>query len=609
MADVGATEHQLSELLSNGTGSTGTYDLIVRSSKILEYSYNWKGKQVTTQKLEVELQSLNPSQYCLGAAKLLAGDKRELKELCEKFKKSTTWKCSNVKLVTEKPAFIHTACRIVIDLRKSHWTVVLQSAKFPKAPTPTCSIADILQLKQMQRFDLLAIVTKILDERRPSVGSIIADVRLVDDSKDPRDTATEPANASIPITLFFTNEEQFSTFKESIGAKPLLFMCLSGDRGKDGKVVVRTLKDLSWWEPGAGEKHDHLMSIASTLPDVRVSDVAGLHLFQGQDAADYANVTATLSACIFMDPPSANLIEAGHESLFQLNHIYVPPPQKGDSIKAKNGTRLFVKLAMAGFLETQQKEYEEHVESGELRHSILSSLRVRVKKSPAADSPPSTFFAQGSQGTDSPPATEQINAMVVEAQACTLEHIPNDSVQAIQDVLGGMPQTSDRIATVTLQQLQVSPFYSMLTDLEPVDKALVLLKYNQRSSGKNLGDGFRIVTENVQDAMDDTNQKRYGTIALCSVEKSPDFIAQKDSVAICVISKVTSPLNPYSGKTADLYVEAMEVVPASDTQRAIEMMSKLQTASSIKHGNTEVSDEQAWRQKKCRRLTKYPTMT
>jgi hypothetical protein len=366
----------------------------------------------------------------------------------------------------------------------------------------------------MQRFDLLAIVTKILDERRPSVGSIIADVRLVDDSKDPRDTATEPANASIPITLFFTNEEQFSTFKESIGAKPLLFMCLSGDRGKDGKVVVRTLKDLSWWEPGAGEKHDHLMSIASTLPDVRVSDVAGLHLFQGQDAADYANVTATLSACIFMDPPSANLIEAGQESLFQLNHIYVPPPQKGDSIKAKNGTRLFVQLdcmdgsklirlafrqkamlAMAGFLETQQKEYEEHFESGELRHSILSSLRVRVKKSPAADSPPSTFFAQGSQGTDSPPATEQINAMVVEAQACTLEHIPNDSVQAIQDVLGGMPQTSDRIATVTLQQLQVSPFYSMLTDLEPVDKALVLLKYNQRSSGKNLGDGFRIVTE------------------------------------------------------------------------------------------------------------------
>ena len=38
MADVGATEHQLSELLSNGTDSTGTYDLIVKSCNILDYS-------------------------------------------------------------------------------------------------------------------------------------------------------------------------------------------------------------------------------------------------------------------------------------------------------------------------------------------------------------------------------------------------------------------------------------------------------------------------------------------------------------------------------------------------------------------------------------------
>ena len=51
---------------------------------------------------------------------------------------------------------------------------------FPEAPEPTTTIADVLQLKQIQRFDLMAIPTEIIDERTSGTGMRIADVRLVD---------------------------------------------------------------------------------------------------------------------------------------------------------------------------------------------------------------------------------------------------------------------------------------------------------------------------------------------------------------------------------------------------------------------------------------------
>jgi len=147
-------------------------------------------------------------------------------------------------------------CRITIDLRKSTATAMLQSASFPRTPCPTTTIADILTLKQMQRFDLMAIPDTILDERRSGAGQHIADVRLIDGSKDPRDKADAPANATIPVTLWFKSNEEFAAFKEHIGCTPLLFLCLAGNLGKDKKVNVSTVKDQSWWEKASGTKCD-----------------------------------------------------------------------------------------------------------------------------------------------------------------------------------------------------------------------------------------------------------------------------------------------------------------------------------------------------------------
>ena len=85
------------------------------------------------------------------------------------------------------------------------------------------------------------------------------------------------------------------------------------------------------------------------------------------------------------------------EHLYQLNHVYVVPPNKGDSIKTTDD-RLFARLdvwdyskqislafrskamlQLASLEATESKEYEERLGNDELRHPLLASLRLRVQ--------------------------------------------------------------------------------------------------------------------------------------------------------------------------------------------------------------------------------------
>ena len=59
---------------------------------------------------------------------------------------------------------------------------MLQSTRFPTAPEPVTTIAAILQLKDPQRFDLMAVPARILDKRRSGVGQVIVDVHLAEGS-------------------------------------------------------------------------------------------------------------------------------------------------------------------------------------------------------------------------------------------------------------------------------------------------------------------------------------------------------------------------------------------------------------------------------------------
>ena len=166
-ATVPQTEEvQLAELVNQEACRSCEIELKVIRAQIVCYTYSWNGKQVEAQKLQVILQSKVAEQYCIGVARMQRHDKAELQQMQTRFQVGSTWKFRSITLMSEKSAYIHTPCRIAVDLRKSKAEALLQSMSFPSAPVPVVTIADILQLKDMQRFDLMAIVAAILQERK-----------------------------------------------------------------------------------------------------------------------------------------------------------------------------------------------------------------------------------------------------------------------------------------------------------------------------------------------------------------------------------------------------------------------------------------------------------
>ena len=406
-------------------------------------------------------------------------------------------------------------------------------------------------------------------------------------------------------------------------------MCLTGS-SKDGQVTVATIKNQSWWQEAAGSKSLAMAEEAARMcgDNAALRDVAALQTFTAASAVDYINPMATLTACQLVDPTCAapaSLLGDATEHLYQLNHVYVPLPTKEASIKTKDD-RLFARLdvwdhtkkislafrskamlRLASLQDGQDTEYEQRLATDELRHPLLASLRLHLQSKPQK---------RESEANATEPSQSQsdnaLSAIVVEAAPCTFTDIPNDSVEAIHGLLAGSTQTSERLAIVPLDKLRPSPFYNMLADGKPVEKALTLLHFTQRSNGKQHAHGFRIITERAQDATagaatELTKEHCYATVALCTIEKVTDFSAAKDATAMAVISKVVAPSKPQQ-HAADLYIEAMELVPKHDIPSSMKMMRQLQRISTAQSADPATSSEVAWQQRKCRRLLRYPTL-
>jgi uncharacterized protein (DUF849 family) len=125
-----ATEHteepQLAELVNHEAGLSSQIELKVIRNEIMDYTYPWNGNQMSSQKLQIVLQSKIGDQYCLGVAKLQKKDNNELKKMADRWQTGTTWRFKAITLLNDKAAYIHTPCRITVDLRKSQAQALLQ---------------------------------------------------------------------------------------------------------------------------------------------------------------------------------------------------------------------------------------------------------------------------------------------------------------------------------------------------------------------------------------------------------------------------------------------------------------------------------------------------
>ena len=101
------------------------------------------------------------------------------------------------------------------------------------------------------------------------------------------------------------------------------------------------------------------------------------------------------------------------------------------------------------------EKYVAALNADEIKHPLLASLRVRVKKPEKTDN-------------------SDINTLVVEATPVYWDadaEIPNDSVNALHGLLAtGGPPSSERLVAARLEEIAHSPFYNMTVAGEPAEK-------------------------------------------------------------------------------------------------------------------------------------------
>ena len=639
----------LSEITNKASAKTAAITVAVKRPQIQIWTYKAQGRQQEGAKLQCILQCEDGRQYCLGVAKMRNRDRGELKTLMENtWKENAVFKLTEIALHNEKPAFIHTNNRLVIDLRTTKRTSVLQSPRFPLAPEPANTIADILQVKETQRFDLMVVIRAIIQERTSQQGLKIMDVRLIDGSR------INEEYASLPITLFFKNSSEAEDFKKySAERTPVNLMCLQGTY-KDGQISVAPVKDQSWVQPAAGKRSQELAQQAENLltNELAVKDVAALNENPASGPIDYNAEPATLMVAGLLDPNGPFIKQAlGEEAqkVFQLNLVYWPPPTQDDSITTKAGDRLFAssveigdcsgKVTVAARAKAMlqvsaidyplnekdaMEEYTRQVKNGELRHPVLCSIRVKVEARPAKPEADSNSQSQLSDATGfcqtemQAPLGKTYNVVIVEAERIDMQEwpqIPNESLQSLHTLLSLCNPGSDRILAIPLGKLQPAVFSNMtasFTDDKPVplEKCLTLLQFTKPTNGKPHTSGIRVVGEKVRDptAEGSDAEKYYGTVALSSIEKMGDFhISEPGTTVLAVIARVSAPT--YPAHAADLHIETLQRLPPSAEVlgKVKHFMRQMQSIAETRALDASVSDEGLLRQAKCRKLTRWPT--
>ena len=616
VASMAAAEVPLTELVGDQAGLSNSWALCVHKNRLIEYSYPWHGKQVDQRKLELILLSRDGKHYCLGVAKQFKkGGEKELFELQKRFAEKSVWKFSKVKLLTEKAAFVHTSCRIVIDLRKTVVAAMLQSPEFPRGPHPVTTVAQVTELRSSQRFDLIGIIDEILDQRTTTAGPLI-EIRVIDGTK-----TGDNKTAAIQFVVWLKKGESMKVFDDHVRRTPVLFCALQGrPDAAAAKVTVGTVKDVFFWELAPWSSlAEEASKVVDECLNTGSSVVAAPPVYQGTERVDYINRAATFAVLSQLEKPEHLLAPEDEEMLYQVNFVALRAPTPSDTIVTENGDRLWTftrlwdctgnvelpfvsqaMLALAGLGDSDDEKYRQKHESGELAYPILASLRVRVKREPEKDGEP---------------GRPRLTVMAAVPQDLSVK--PNKSLASIVEC---MPERADRLAVVRLRDLRSSMWYNMTMGdgAQPIDKAMVILRSTEKSIGKNTEAGFRVQTDGVCDAMagaDDTD--KYRIVANCTVEEFDRYQfprgtnVEKPACAIAIVSKVLQATQSYH--KAELLVEAMEVLDDRDVEEIISTfrrMSKLLTANM---GNAPAEDSvpstpvQVRMQNSCKKLKAFPT--
>ena len=513
--------------LNRTSASVGEWQVRILFGEVEEYEYTVAGKQRYGMKFECVLASTDPTCYCVGAWKMVAGDKKGVQQAAAKFKDGTPWTMSRVSLDTQaKRQYISASHKVVVNLAKTTMTPVLQSLRSGIAAElePPSSVAETLQLQSRQLFDITALVIGVRGEAQVQTKfgpRERATVCCVDGTLMPDSGVAEPASkkvAELQFTVFQKAGGKNLAFLNASVGKTVSFFQLSYQQDSSGDFQVVSGQRFHC-RPAQGEKADTLTARAAELQSLQSDSLSSVtKVWEGNyTAKDYVATPAmqTTSALLStMLTPTMDVFEK--ETLWQVNYAELLAPAPGTDVWTNDKVRVWfpsvlrdfsgevtvwvrekAALQLAGTEDT--KAFSQAAVDGDLLFPVLSSVRVLRTLGQFSG-------AKDSEDGDSTgiAAASQVSLVVVEAMEQPWNHGPSNALTEIFHLLQQCPPSADCVLPASLGMLRKSPHYGLAVDydtgaLRPCLKALVLIRSKSKSKLENLGEkGHRLVTEAVE---------------------------------------------------------------------------------------------------------------
>ena len=530
--------------LSKKTAGIGSWVFRVARSDIIEYNFQRDGQGKQACKLRVVLNSLDEGKYAVGLLRPQRGSREELETaLSSKWTKGSVWRFSKVAFHNEKPHFVHTPFKLVIDLRVTVAARIFGGDFQPAdKAAPSSSVASICDIKLQKGLSHMFDVTGLCEmspvrRHDTKLGArAIADITIYDGS-----TTALQKKACIEFTMFSKvgvggGSPELDLLRDHIdGRRPLSFFGLSVRLSDAGAREVRPTGDF-FWEVAAGTKAGELAADTSlqSLDSSQRESLTPSVTWEKKDR-DFLAEPSLLTTLALLDTFGADPSYPVVGNVFQLNYVLLEAPTAGETITTNAGDRIWLQkvlcrdatasielamrqkpaLQLAG-LDPESPDaltrFQELVNDGCLQFPLLSSIRVSVEQRRAG----------GRDGADSNfPAWEQsLNMIIVEACEQDLTMQPNVSYDGLLPCLKQCRSSEDRLVVASLSSIVAAEHYPLAVRdgdvVRPCSKALAVIFATERTlqAGTD-SDAIRLTTKNVSDAFCRVTTGCFQLVSLC----------------------------------------------------------------------------------------------
>jgi hypothetical protein len=472
----------------------------------------------------VLLVSKDTTQYCYGKFTRRGKEPKattDFEAAKNKFQEGTVWLFTKAALITkEKPLYIGSSVKAVIDLNSSTTAPVLQSTAFAQlVPTPAEDIATLLDATNNQRVDVTALVVKVSAMRAYATACgprLMVDVTI-------RDASGRTGASECEFTMFFPDSTvgkadllHFQSCHSN--GTPVAFFNLSINISDDGKNRLSPHRDeFHWRAASTGERAAQLTAAVQVLQSTdQATRIAEIPEFIANEKIDYVTPGATLTVAHLLRAIIRSHEEfpaAENNHLFQMNHVRVIGPSVGDRCLTADGSRLFVPATVQDHtaqVELRMREkaalelsghgdreaFCEEVRTGGLNLPVLASVRVVVRK----NSPKSDSHAT----TDASASEHAISAIIVEAVEQEMKvpkAMPNASMNFVNDLvkhLGGV--TPDRMLVAPASAMRHSAHGGLIVQDDDGTRyagacVMTILAHVGKCTVHDFQGGHRIATE------------------------------------------------------------------------------------------------------------------